>query len=518
MSSLEDRSTRKHGFNGRRYVGPADQADVPSAAKRHDEQLNDDQWWRSLDELADSPRYRAFLESEFPAAADPGGVNRRRWLQVMGASLALAAAGGCRWKKQDILPFTHRPEDRTPGQFERFATAMPWGEAVMGLEVTCVDGRPIKIEGNPRHPQSLGATDAFAQATLLELYDPDRSQSVTRQKGDDFQAQTWEEFEKTGQPLVRRLQETAGRGFRILAEASGSPTLSALRTRLLKALPQAKWYEYEPCGDDNQRAGAVLAFGRPLRTHLRLNRARVIVCLDADLFGAHPAAIRYARDFAAGRQPEAGRMSRLYAVESGVSLTGAAADHRLPLRASRIPEFAAQLERELAKGIHPSTAPSSPFDGFNEFFLPAVIGDLLAEENRGRSIVCAGQSQPPEVHAAVHRINALLGNVGEQGTIVYTRPFDTDRPTHVEAIRALTAEMNAGKVDSLLILGGNPVYNAPADLNFGETLKRVGTSVHLSAYRDETSRHCTWHLPCAHFLESWGDGRSWDGTYGVIQP
>ena len=183
--------------------------DMSSLDGKHDR----DAWWRSLDELADSPRFRTFLESEFPAAADPGGVNRRRWMQLMGASLALAAAGGCRWKKQDILPFTHRPEDRTPGQFERFATAMPWGDAVMGLEVTCVDGRPIKIEGNPRHPQSLGATDAFAQATLLELYDPDRSQSVTRQKGDDFQEQTWEEFEKAGQPLVRRLQETDGAGI-----------------------------------------------------------------------------------------------------------------------------------------------------------------------------------------------------------------------------------------------------------------------------------------------------------------
>jgi molybdopterin-containing oxidoreductase family iron-sulfur binding subunit len=452
-----------------------------------------------------------FLEAEFPAAADPGGINRRRWLQLMGASLALAAAGGCRWKEQEILPFAERPEGRTPGKTERFATAMPLGYTVMGLEVACVDGRPIKIDGNPRHPHSFGATDVFGQAALLELYDPDRSRCLTLQNGEKMLERTWEQFAGMCHTRFRRLHEADGAGFRVLAEASSSSTLAALQSRLLNAFPEAKWFQYEPTGDDNQRAGAVLAFGRPLRTHLKLDRARVIVCLDADLLGSHPAAVRYARDFVAGRQPESGVMSRLYVVESGVSLTGTAADHRLPLRSSEIPGFVAQLERELVAHTTRTTEPMQPF-------MRAVVGDLLANEYRGRSIVCAGPSQPPEVHAAVHRINATLGNVGEKRTIVYTRTFDPERPSHVEAIRALVDEIKAGQVNTLLILGGNPVYNAPADLAFGEALKRVEMSIHLSGYRDETSRRCTWHLPCAHFLEAWGDGRSYDGTYSVIQP
>jgi molybdopterin-containing oxidoreductase family iron-sulfur binding subunit len=451
------------------------------------------------------------MEEEFPAGTDPGGVSRRRWMQLMGASMALAAAGGCRWKKQEILPFAERPEGRVPGKTELFATAMPLGDTVVGLEVTCVDGRPIKIDGNPRHPQSLGATDVFAQAALLELYDPDRSQSVTLQNGEVFDEKTWDQFAEACRSVFRQAHKSGGAGFCILAEADSSPTLAALRSKLLKVFPQSKWLEYEPIDDDNQQAGAVLAYGKPLRTHLRLDRARVIVCLDADPLGDHPAAVQYARDFAAGRQPESGRMNRLYVVESGLSLTGTAADHRLPLRASQILAFAVQLERELAQG-KPQTKESTPP------FLRAIVGDLLAKENHGRAIVCVGPSQPPEVHAAVHRINAMLGNVGGKGTVAYTKIPDPDRPSNVESIRTLVDEIRAGHVKTLLILGGNPVYNAPADLAFADALKQVETSIHLSGYRDETSRRCTWHLPRSHFLEAWGDGRSYDGTYSVLQP
>lgn len=429
----------------------------------------------------------------------------------MGASLALAAAGGCRWKEQEILPFTERPDGRVPGKTERFATAMPLGDTILGLEVTCIDGRPIKIEGNPRHPQSLGATNAFAQAALLELYDPDRSRSVMLRQGEEWKQGSWEEFAAACKTRFQRLRESGGAGFRVLAEAHSSPTLAALQKQLLKTFPQARWYEFEPLGDDNERAGAALALGRPLRTHLALDRARVIVCLDADPLGSHPAAVRYARDFMAGRQPEAGRMNRLYVVESGVSLSGAMADHRLALKATQIPALVAMLERELG-------APATQISGTAHAFLRAVADDLRAPENRGRSVVCVGPSQAPEVHAAVHRINALLGNVGKDKTITYTSLPAPDRPPHGEAIRSLVAEMNDGKVDTLLILGGNPVYNAPADLAFDKALARVETTIHLSAYRDETSRRSTWHLPRAHFLEAWGDGRSYDGTYSVIQP
>jgi Fe-S-cluster-containing dehydrogenase component/anaerobic selenocysteine-containing dehydrogenase len=472
-----------------------------------------DGWWRGLDVPGDPSRFSEFVDAEFPAAADPGGINRRRWLQLMGASLALAAAGGCRWETQEIRPFVERPEGRVPGKTERLRTAMPLGDAVVGLEVTCVDGRPIKIEGNPLHPASLGATDVFAQAALLELYDPDRSQSPALLHGKQVQEKTWQQFDEALAPLARQLHETGGEGFRVLAEASCSPTLLGLRSRLLKTFPKARWFEYEPLGDDNVRAGAIRAFGRPLRTHLRLDRARVIVCLDADPIGDPTTGVRYARDLMAGRQPESGAMSRLYVIESGMSLTGTVADHRLPVRPSEMAGFVAQLQSALAasKTNTPDSPLSSPF-------LRAVVDDLLAEGNHGRSVVCVGPSQPPEVHAAVHRINEMLGNVGENGTIAYSRAFDPERPLHVDAMRTLVDEMNAGKVHTLLILGGNPVYNAPADLAFADALKRVETSIHLSSYRDETSRRCTWHLPHAHFLEAWGDGRAYDGTYSVMQP
>jgi len=438
---------------------------------------------------------------------DRGGVNRRRWMQLMGASMALAAAGGCRWEAQDILPFAKRPDGRTPGMFKQYSTAMPRGDSVVGLEVTCVDGRPIKVEGNPRHPMSLGASDAYAQAAILQLYDPDRSESVKLRSGDKIERSDWKAFDETCKSLFRRFGETGGEGFRVLAEPDSSPTLTALRTRLLEALPKAKWFEYEPLGDDNFRAGSVFAFGRPLRTQLMLDRARVIVCLDADLLNDHPASLRYARDFAARRDPDGPWMNRLYAIESGVSLTGAAADHRLPLPPSGLVEFAARLEDVLAN-------PAASADPF----IKAVAADLLAPENRGQSIVCAGPSQPPEVHAAVHRINAMLGNAREEATMYYTALPEAERPSSVESIRALTAEMNDGRVAALLILGGNPVYDAPADLKFSETLDRVETSIRLSLYEDETSRRCAWRLPQAHFLESWGDGLAFDGTYGVIQP
>ncbi|MBN2291361.1 MAG: TAT-variant-translocated molybdopterin oxidoreductase, partial [Pirellulales bacterium] len=403
---------------------------MSSLEKQREEPL----WWHSLDELADTPRFRAFLESEFPAKADPDGINRRRWLQVMGASLVLAAANGCRWEKQDILPMAKRPEGYTPGKTRRFCTAMPLSSTATGLEVTCVDGRPIKIEGNPRHPYSLGATDAIAQAALLELYDPDRNDSVRVEEGKAFKKKTWEEFLAICTKPLAELKKSGGAGFRILSEPDSSPTLAALRARLLKALPKARWYDYEPLGDDNEREGARLAFGRPLRTHLALDKARVILCLDADLLGSHPASVRHARDFAIGRDPQAEPMNRLYVVESGVSLTGAAADHRLPLQSLHIPAFVSMLEHELtAAGKSSHDESSDPV----QKFVQVVAGDLLDKNHLSRSAVCIGEVQPPEAHAAVHRINAMLGNVGKGKPITYTQVPDPQKPSNVAAIREL---------------------------------------------------------------------------------
>ncbi|MBN2475747.1 MAG: TAT-variant-translocated molybdopterin oxidoreductase [Pirellulales bacterium] len=477
-----------------------------------DEQRSTESWWRSLEQLADTPRFRALLDAEFPAEADPGGISRRRWLQLMGASLALAGATGCRWQEQEIRPFAKRPDGRVPGKPRRFTTAMPLGDAAIGLEVTTVDGRPVKIEGNPRHPQSLGATDLLAQAALLELYDPDRSRNVCLRSGKEKGPRSWDEFLAAFRQQADRLHKAEGAGFCVLTEAHSSPTLDALHAEFLRSFPKARWFEFDPIGDDHQRAGAVLAFGRPLRTHLALDASQVVLCLDADPLGAHPAALRYARDFAAHRNATAGQMNRLYAVESSLSLTGAAADHRLALRSTEIPAFLAILESVVAGSGDLGEAPSEPV----RRFVDAVAKDLL--DNRGRGAVCIGPGQAAEAHAAVHRLNALLENVGEDRPVGYTRVPHPNRPSHTEAIKALADEIRAGRVGTLLILGGNPVYNAPADLAFGEALQAVETSVHLSLYRDETSRQCTWHLPRSHFLESWGDVCSYDGTYSVVQP
>lgn len=462
--------------------------------------------WRSLAELADAPEYREFLESEFPAAEDPEGVNRRRWLQVMGASLSLAAVGGgCRWEKTELLPLARRPDNRVPGEPQYFATAMELDGAAVGLLVQSVDGRPIKIEGNPQHPQSLGSTTAWHQASLLHLYDPDRSSFPVERAGPRSEKRSWEQADRA---LRERLAEMpGGAGLRILSEASSSPTIAAMRTRLEARLPQARWHEYEPFSRDNEREGTRLAFGKPYRVHYRLDRARRIVCFDADLLAVHPAAIEYQRFYADGREVVDGEMNRLYAVESRFTVTGAAADHRLPVRSSQIGTVVATLERAIAD-------PSATEDAGDAVarFVHALAQDLA--QHRGASVVAAGPGQPPEVHAAVQRINAALGNAG-QTVLYYPEP---ERPSHVEDLRALVEAMKAGEVKTLVILGGNPVLDAPADLGFAEALGQVPTSIHLSLYLDETSERATWHLPQAHYLESWGDARGFDGTYTLLQP
>ncbi|NQT36690.1 MAG: TAT-variant-translocated molybdopterin oxidoreductase, partial [Planctomycetes bacterium] len=471
-------------------------------------------YWRSLAGLAESPEAQVWLEAEFPTAADPGGINRRRWLEVMGASLALASVGGCRWETEEILPLVSRPDGYVPGKPLHYATAMDTAGVAEGLLVTSMDGRPIKVEGNPKHPQSLGATGVHAQAAVLPLYDPDRSRQVIDQTEDDARSTDWAAFTQFADVHFERLRQAKGGGFRVLSAASSSPTLAALRDELLDAFPQAVWHEFEPVTRDNERLGAARVFGNPYRVHPKLAEARVIVCLDADPLGSHPASVRLAHDFAQSRELSEQKtwMSRLYAVESGYSLSGAAADHRLPLRPAEIAQFASALEAALRGTTFAGHDDTSPVGKF----FRAVVEDLLAGENKGHSVVMAGSGQPPAVHAAVHRINALLENVGQ--TVHYTAEPNPDRPTHVDSIRDLAAAMAGGQVDTLLVLGGNPVYNAPADVEFTEALEKVATSIHLSLYRDETSRGCTWHLPEAHFLETWGDARSWDGTYSVAQP
>ena len=474
-------------------------------------------YWRSLSELENSPEFEEFLHREFPEAASefPQGVSRRRWLQLMGASLALAGLSGCRYQTEKIAPLAVRPENQIPGKPQRYATTVELAGAVRHLLVTCRDGRPTKVEGNPDHPYSRGATDAFSQASILDLYDPDRSSELRQRTGGQAFAKTWEDFQRFASAKFEELKRNDGQGLCVLVEPAESVTLHKMLDKLQAAYPKVGIFQYASVSRENERAGSVLAFGEAYRTHYVLNSAKAILCLDADLLADHPASLRLARDYAVGRDPESDSVSRLYAVESQFSITGAAADHRLPVRSSDIASFLADLEGHVGKILDsadiqapPKTAPK------RKRFLHAVASDLIA--NRGNGVVAVGPRQPAQVHARVHRLNALLENVGK--TFLYTSEQQNEDGATIGDIRSLTQRMRDGGVDTLLILGGNPVYDAPADLQFPEALPKVKHAVHLSLYEDETSAQCEWHLPATHPFEAWGDARAYDGTVCISQP
>ena len=466
--------------------------------------------WRSLDELAQTPEFEAALRQEFPSQAsewaDP--VGRREFLKLMGASLALAGLAGCTSQPSDkIVPYVKAPEEVIPGKPLFFATTLTLGGYGVGVLVESHTGRPTKIEGNPGHPASLGASDAFTQAAILSLYDPDRSQVVT-QAG---QVSTWPTFiAALAAPLEAQTQRR-GAGLRILTETVTSPTLAWQLRALLARFPEARWHQYEPVGRDAVRAGARLAFGEVVNTVYRLDKADVVLALDADVLASGPGSIRYARDFAGRRTPRGpdGSMNRLYVVETAPTPTGAAADHRLALRPSEIEGFALALARALGVEVGGGEAP-----GPQAAWIAAVAADLKA--HAGTCVVVAGEQQPPLVHALAHAMNRALGNVGR--TLVYTDPVEANPVDQLASLQELTAEMQAGRVELLLILGGNPAYTAPADVPFAEALQKVPLRVHLGPAEDETSARCQWHVPEAHALEAWGDARAFDGTVSLIQP
>ncbi len=476
-------------------------------------QVKKPKFWRSLAERDSTEDFRERAQREFFVKADEGPTvpGRRRFLQLMGASLALS---GC-FPEDRLLPASKRPDGTVPGRPEFFATTMELGGVGVGLIARSYEGRPIKIEGNPAHSTSVGGTSAFHQASVLELYDPDRSKGVARFAGGKRESATWAEFE------AGFLKAWAsGDGAAVLAEGSSSPTLADLKRRLIEKAPQLKWYDYQTVNWDNEREGAKLAYGRALRSELKLALADIVVTLDCDLLSAHPSAPAYARDFAGRRTPEAGNLNRLYTIESAFSSTGGAADHRLPLRSELIKAAVAYLDAVVSPQVNASGAaqpsPQAAFlsDPTAKRFLDTLAKDLVA--HRGSSIVVAGSGQPAEVHALVHRLNSILGNVGK--TLILREEVEPERGTYAEQIAQLTAAMNGGQVKSLLILGGNPAYNAPSDLGFGAALAKVAQTAHASLYEDETSQLCGWHAPLAHWLESFSDARAWDGTVSLAQP
>lgn len=474
-------------------------------------------YWRSLNELADTDEFRNYLHREFPEGASEWGdaVGRRKFLQVMGASLAFAGLTSCtRQPPEKIVPYVRAPEQLIPGKPLFFASALSQGGFARGVLVESHAGRPTKIEGNPVHPATpregdatFGPVDAITQAQILDLYDPDRTQVPVA----NGRASTWTRFSAALATEVAKLDLDRGAGLRLLTETVTSPVLTAQIRTLLDKYPNARWHQFEPGTRDNVREGARMAFGEVVETQYHFDRAKRILSLDADFTACGAASVRHARHFALGRRVVDGQkaeMNRLYVVESTPSNTGAVADHRLPLKASQIEGFARAVA--VALGIDAQGGDAAGRDAW----LAALVKDLQA--HRGASLAIAGDHQPPAVHALAHALNDALGNVGK--TVTYTDPVESEPTNQYASLKDLAVDMAEGRVSTLVVLGGNPVYNAPADLNFADAYQKVATRIHLGQSQNETARLSHWHLPEAHALEAWGDARAFDGTVSIVQP
>jgi MoCo/4Fe-4S cofactor protein with predicted Tat translocation signal len=471
-------------------------------------QLNSDlkgpKYWRSLGELYNKPEFRDWVDSEFAGGAaetlDKG--SRRTVLKLMAASFGLAGLTACRRPEEKILPHSRAVEGFIPGKAEHYASQFTLSGVSTGILVEAHDGRPTKVDGNDKHPASLGATTALAQASVLNVYDPDRSKEIL-EKG---QPKSWKNF----YDAAKALNAGDGQGVAILSEINNSPSLAAMKQSLATKLPKARWVEYEPVNYANVAAGAALAYGAGIEVLPQFDKAKVICSLDYDFLGIDSPTTLPTRQFANGRRiaEHAEAMNRLYIAEGQFSLTGAMADHRLRMKVSEVKAFAMQLAEAL--GVLPAGLNVLGNTDKKTRFLNALVKDLKA--NQGAALVVAGPRQPAVVHAIAHLINSTLG---APVTIIKGAGTGEDP---VAGIKALAEEMNKGAVSTLVILGGNPVLTAPADLHFGDALAKVKTSIHLGADVDETAKVATWHVPQAHALECWGDGRSIDGTVAIQQP
>ncbi|MBL8204806.1 MAG: TAT-variant-translocated molybdopterin oxidoreductase [Blastocatellia bacterium] len=536
------------------------------------------QYWRSLDELDSTPEYRQFVEREFPVGASEmtNDVDRRKFLILAAAGIGMAGLTACRRPVEKIIPAGGKVAEQViPGVPQQYATIYNLGGQAQGLLVQSNDGRPTKIEGNPAHPASLGATNGYAQASILDLYDPDRSKSVKQGKDN----KSWDDFIKAITPLMAELKGKQGEGLRFLAETNSSPALRELRNHIATAMPSAKWHTYDAVSLDNALAGANLAFGQSVHTHYAFDKADVILALDSDFLGSDLGSTVNIKNFSKKRRtgtdveakdsghgdahgaataahgdekkeepkadapqsqhsaepakaeaakpgepakgnptpvpvPVSNKMNRLYAVESNFTVTGAMADHRLRLQSSKISGFLAALAKEMGvtTGGLDKHAGAVSGNQLASKWVKAVAKDLSA--NKGRAVVVVGSRQPAHVHALACLINSSIAG----DTVKYTRAFEEKFESGIASLKALVDDANAGKVNTLIVLGGNPVYNAPADLKFREALSKVQSKIHLGLYQDESAVECNWHVNEAHYLECWGDGRAYDGTASIQQP
>jgi len=472
-------------------------------------------YWRSLDELSRTPEFEAKLQREFPREASVlNALGRREFLKLMGASLALAGLAGCgEGAVENIVPYVHQPELLGANQALHFSSAALFNGYALGAVITSQMGRPTKVEGNPSHPASMGAMDAFGQASVLSLYDPERTQSVL----ENGAISSWTRFTTTLEALLEKERPRNGAGIRILTETITSPTLSRLLDGFLKQFSGARLHQYQPINRDNERGGAIAAFGEDVETLYHFEQADVIVSLDFDFLSDTPGKLRYSRDFISRRRVSSGAntMNRLYVFDAAPTLAGSMADHRWPLKTSEIEAFARELLRQLgAQAPVPPTQAVTPHFSVPDEWMSALLKDLRA--HRGTSLVLAGPFQPPSVHALAHALNQALGNVGK--TLTYSASAEERSIDQTQSLRELVDDLNAGKVELLLALGGDPVYTAPADLKFEEAYKKARVRVHQGLYANATSQSATWHIPLAHELECWGDARAYDGTAAIIQP
>jgi molybdopterin-containing oxidoreductase family iron-sulfur binding subunit len=470
------------------------------------------EYWRSLEELAGTPEFEELLHREFPQQAGelPEGVDRRRFLQLAAASLALGGLTACtRQPLEKIVPYVQQPELLIPGKPLYYASTMTLDGYARPLLVESHMGRPTKIEGNPQHVASRGAADLFSQASVLDLYDPERSQVVNNLG----RIRTWQAFESETRSAVQALDALGGARIRILTHTVTSPSLGAAIDKVLEAHPKARWHQYTPVSRDAQRQGLQALFGQMVSPRYHLENADVILGLDSDFLTSGPDSLANARDFADRRRVHEGHteMSRLYTVESSPTNTGTLADHRLSGTAAEIASLVTALGARL--GV-PGAIAQGELTSAQTEWISAVAEDL--ETHAQRSLVIPGDCVVPEVQTLAHAINHTLGSVGS--TVDYLEPVEFRPEIETDSLRSLVDDMNAGEVDVLLILGCNPAFNTPTDLQFMTAMNSVSRRVHLGLYEDETAEFCHWHLPQAHFLESWGDARAYDGSVCLTQP
>ncbi|OGQ12852.1 MAG: hypothetical protein A2138_07815 [Deltaproteobacteria bacterium RBG_16_71_12] len=486
--------------------------------------------WRSLEHRRGADAVLGGIGDEFKNGPAPEGeamaMQRRDVLKLAGASMALAGLGTACFRRpeEEILPYAKQPEEIIPGIANYYATVQPRSEGAIGLVVESHEGRPTKIEGNALHPASLGAADAWAQAEVLKLYDPDRKGAPHK----DGKAVTWADWDTFAKAASEALAGKAGQGLAFLVEDAESPTFDRVMAAALGRMPNAKVYRWDPLAPDRASQGADIAFGPGARVHHDLGGVRVMLALDSDFLCEGPDHVRLARQFGKNRRPVEGEgdkaevalpSNRLYAVEGVFSRTGATADHRLPLASGQGSAFLAALAAELV-GKHGVALGEAAVQGAppagSEKWIAALAKDLAA--NRGKALVFVGERQPAAVHALAHAINVSLGAAESGALKVSVAAGAAPRVSHADSLAALTKELQAGAVDTLVIFDANPVYTAPGANAFAEAMKKAKVVVHAGVVLDETGAAAGWHVPLAHFLESWGDARAWDGTASIVQP